>query len=114
MNVMNPLRNNLPHRTLTAEQLDQILDAIVDGKYSWACILLLRSVGYNPLNYMPYRTYARIVKDNSARITDLSCLEPLEGQTNGDRVSQVRGGNGSRLGLRVQTNFCVQIPLNEC
>jgi hypothetical protein len=100
MNVMNPLRNTSPCRTLTAEQLDQILDAIVDGKYSWACILLLRSVGYNPLNYLPYRTYARIVKENSRnRITDLSCLEPLEGQVNGDRVSQVRGGNGSRFSL---------------
>ncbi|NEQ28069.1 MAG: HetP family heterocyst commitment protein, partial [Microcoleus sp. SIO2G3] len=29
---------------------------------SWACVLILRSAGYNPLHYLPYRTYARLVK----------------------------------------------------
>jgi hypothetical protein len=46
------------------EKLDQIIDAIVDGKYSWACVLLLRSNGLNPLHYMPYRTYNRLLKEN--------------------------------------------------
>jgi hypothetical protein len=98
---MNHLRNNSSsHRTLTSEQLDRILDAIVDGKYSWACILLLRSVGYNPLNYVPYRTYARLIKENH-HISDLGCLEPLDNATKGDRVSQIRGGNGGRFSLPI-------------
>jgi hypothetical protein len=46
------------------EKLDQIIDAIVDGKYSWACVLLLRSHGLNPLHYIPYRTYNRLQKEN--------------------------------------------------
>jgi hypothetical protein len=47
------------------EKLDQIIDAIVDGKYSWACVLLLRSNGLNPLHYIPYRTYNRLLKENT-------------------------------------------------
>lgn len=47
------------------EKLDQIVDAIVDGKYSWACVLLLRSNGLNPLHYIPYRTYNRLLKENT-------------------------------------------------
>ncbi|MGA7932279.1 MAG: HetP family heterocyst commitment protein [Kovacikia sp.] len=49
---------------LPAEKLDQIIDAIVDGKYSWACVLLLRTHGLNPLYYIPYRTYNRLSKEN--------------------------------------------------
>ena len=41
-----------------------IIAAISEGKYSWACVLILRSAGYNPLHYMPYRTYNRIIKAN--------------------------------------------------
>jgi hypothetical protein len=46
------------------DKFDQIVDAIVDGKYSWACVLLLRSNGLNPLHYIPYRTYNRLQKEN--------------------------------------------------
>ncbi|MFO5476534.1 MAG: HetP family heterocyst commitment protein, partial [Dolichospermum sp.] len=34
-------------------------------KYSWACVLMLRFVGYNPMHYIPYRTYNRILKENA-------------------------------------------------
>ncbi len=92
-------------RFMTPEQITPVVEAIVDGKYSWACVLMLHSIGYNPIDYIPYRTYARIVKDNrlgdrqvnsnlsfANRINDLSCLEPLEGE--GDRTqNQVRGGS---------------------
>lgn len=47
------------------EQLDQVVEAILAGKYSWACVLMLKFVGYNPMHYIPYRTYNRIVKENS-------------------------------------------------
>ena len=49
---------------LTKEQLDQVLEAILAGKYSWACFLMLRFVGYDPLSYLPYRTYNRLIKEN--------------------------------------------------
>lgn len=51
-------------RVMSAEQFDQIVEAILSGKYSWACVLILRFAGYNPLHYIPYRTYNRLLKDN--------------------------------------------------
>jgi hypothetical protein len=59
---------NLANRldgAMTQEQFTQIMDAILDRKYSWACVLILRFAGYNPLHYIPYRTYNRLMKDNS-------------------------------------------------
>ncbi|HLO84851.1 MAG TPA: HetP family heterocyst commitment protein [Nostocaceae cyanobacterium] len=47
------------------EQFDQVVEAILAGKYSWACVLMLRFVGYNPMHYIPYRTYNRLLKENS-------------------------------------------------
>jgi len=49
---------------MNPEQFNQIVDAILEGKYSWACVLILRSAGYNPLQYIPYRTYNRLLKEN--------------------------------------------------
>lgn len=48
-----------------SEQFDQVVEAILAGKYSWACVLMLRVFGYNPLHYIPYRTYNRLIKENS-------------------------------------------------
>lgn len=50
--------------TITTEQLNQIIEAITDGRYSWACVLILRFVGYNPLHFIPQRTYSRLLKEN--------------------------------------------------
>ncbi|RDH48750.1 heterocyst differentiation protein, partial [Mastigocladus laminosus WC112] len=52
-------------KTLNPEQFDQLVEAILAGKYSWACVLILRFAGYNPLHYIPYRTYNRLIKENS-------------------------------------------------
>ena len=49
---------------MTNEQFNQVVDAILSGKYSWACLLILRFSGYNPLHYIPYRTYNRLMKVN--------------------------------------------------
>ncbi len=49
---------------ITEQQLEQIFEAIVSGKYSWACVLMLRFAKYNPLDYIPSRTYSRLIKDN--------------------------------------------------
>jgi hypothetical protein len=48
--------------TLKSEQFGKLVRAIAQGKYSWACILFLEFVGYNPSDYIPYRTYYRIIK----------------------------------------------------
>jgi len=49
---------------MSNDQFNQIVDAILSGKYSWACLLILRFSGYNPLHYIPYRTYNRLMKSN--------------------------------------------------
>lgn len=51
-------------RVMTEEQFTQVVEAILEGKYSWACLLILKFSGYNPLHYIPYRTYNRLMKDN--------------------------------------------------
>jgi hypothetical protein len=51
--------------SIRPEQFDQVVEAILAGKYSWACVLMLRFSGYNPLHYIPYRTYNRLLKENS-------------------------------------------------
>ena len=64
MTQQAPYSNQKFNQTLSTEQLNQIIEAILAGKYSWACVLLLRCSGYNPLHYIPYRTYNRLVKEN--------------------------------------------------
>lgn len=51
-------------KTITPEEWQAILKAIVTGKYSWACVLLLHTLGLNPIEYIPYRTYMRLLKNN--------------------------------------------------
>ncbi|HIK05279.1 MAG TPA: HetP family heterocyst commitment protein [Trichormus sp. M33_DOE_039] len=51
-------------KKINNEQIEQIIKAIIAGKYSWACVLLLRFSGYNPMEYIPYRTYIRLLKNN--------------------------------------------------
>lgn len=59
-----PFSDTRVNKTIHDEQLNQIIEAILAGKYSWACFLLLRCTGYDPLHYIPYRTYNRLVKEN--------------------------------------------------
>jgi hypothetical protein len=59
-----PCSNTNPNKTINHEQFSEIIEAILAGKYSWACFLLLRCAGYNPLQYIPYRTCNRLVKEN--------------------------------------------------
>jgi hypothetical protein len=54
---------------LTPEQLEQIIRAIADGKYSWACVLMLQFFGKNPLHYIPQRTYSRLLKEHKTALT---------------------------------------------
>lgn len=76
--------------SIKPEQLTDIIEAIVDGKYSWACFLLLRGAGYNPCDYLPYRTYHRLVKENSAIGSD---SEPETRQSSLNREASVKKSN---------------------
>ena len=106
--------NSQLDRVMSEEQFNQIVDAIVSGKYSWACLLILRFSGYNPLHYIPYRTYNRLMKTNrqtsqvaakdneidsrkspstqkkSTKLRDLCYLENAEPQS-----SSIKGGKGA-------------------
>lgn len=59
-----PFSNPKLNQVINPEQLNEIIEAILEGKYSWACVLILRFAGYNPLHYIPYRTYNRLLKEN--------------------------------------------------
>jgi hypothetical protein len=64
MNSPLPKEHGKLEKVMTTEQFDRVVEAILAGKYSWACVLILRFAGYNPLQYVPYRTYNRLIKDN--------------------------------------------------
>jgi hypothetical protein len=55
-------------KVMTVDQFECVVEAILAGRYSWACVLILRFGGYNPLHYIPYRTYNRLVKENELGI----------------------------------------------
>ena len=57
-------RGSQVNQVMSNEQFNQVVEAIMSGKYSWACLLILRFAGYNPLHYIPYRTYNRLMKTN--------------------------------------------------
>jgi hypothetical protein len=102
-------------RVMTPEQFTQVVEAILAGKYSWACVLILRFAGYNPLHYIPYRTYNRLMKEHqpnkrwdaskehssivevdrfqSAPQTTIQDLEYAE-SASGDAQSDIQGGVG--------------------
>jgi hypothetical protein len=58
-----------PSKQIAPEKLDQIIGAISSGKYSWACVLMLRALGENPLHYIPQRTYTRVMRENRPLVT---------------------------------------------
>lgn len=64
MNSQIACYNTKGNKAMSTEQFTQIVEAILAGKYSWACVLLLSFSGYSPLHYIPYRTYNRLIKEN--------------------------------------------------
>jgi hypothetical protein len=81
-------------KAMTEEQFTQVVDAILRGKYSWACVLILRFAGYNPLHYIPYRTYNRLVKDNEVYGRSRKSSEPIVAtHPNSRKVTAIRDLN---------------------
>ena len=112
--------NSQLDKVMTNDQFNQVVDAIISGKYSWACLLILRFAGYNPLHYIPYRTYNRLMKSHrdikpqslektlvahqnnlasqpskksSQKLRDLCYVEDAE------RTEKVKGGIGFSWGM---------------
>ena len=50
--------------SMSEEEFALVVDAILNGKYSWACVLVLQNAGYEPGHYIPYRTLNRLIKEN--------------------------------------------------
>ena len=50
--------------SMSEEEFALVIDAILNGKYSWACVLILKNAGYEPGHYIPYRTLNRLIKEN--------------------------------------------------
>jgi hypothetical protein len=86
--MQNSSPNERFDRAMAPEQFEQVIEAILAGKYSWACVLILRFAGYNPLHYIPYRTYNRIIKDHMPKKNrqskspdegeDIIAIEPIQ------------------------------------
>ncbi len=82
------------NKVMSPEQFKQVVEAITEGRYSWACVLILRFAGYNPIHFIPHRTYSRLLKESrmfaiessnsaarsssSAQIKDLTYVEAIE------------------------------------
>jgi hypothetical protein len=69
MNSFN--RSVKKQQSLSEEQFSEVVTAILEGQYSWACVLILRFTGHNPLHFIPYRTYNRLTKDHCKQIENI-------------------------------------------
>ena len=64
---------------MNKKQVEEVVKAILARKYSWACVLILRFHGYDPIDYIPYRTYIRLLKENY--LTQNSDTKDIENKT---------------------------------
>lgn len=88
-----------PGNIIHTEQAEEIIKAVLAGKYSWACVLFLYFLGYNPIKYLPYRTYIRLLKNNylidqkHGNMTNQNQMEMLDVKTSW--MSLGKSTNGS-------------------
>lgn len=87
------------NKVMSPEQFKQVVDAITEGRYSWACVLILRFAGYNPVHFIPHRTYSRLLKENRVeapsrltQIKDLAYSEVLPMAHATDKSGEVLHG----------------------
>lgn len=78
---------------ISFEEFIQIVEAVLEGRYSWACVLFLRFAGFNPLHYIPYRTYNRLVKLKLLDSTSKGNHNFTDNDFNQNRISQSISGN---------------------
>ena len=99
---------------IAKETMNRIIECIIDGKYSSACLILLEAAGYDPLHYIPYSTYNRLQKQlqtlnyqhtvfqTSARLNmnDLDYIESLPIEPLSKETSSIHGG--TRYGSSIE------------
>lgn len=95
MTVSRGSSSQTRNKVMTPEQFKQVVEAITAGRYSWACVLILRFAGYNPIHFIPHRTYSRLLKESrmfqaselpnqtsAAQIKDLAYVESIDTHEN--------------------------------
>jgi hypothetical protein len=110
MNSPASYSNTKVDKAINQEQFTQIVEAILAGKYSWACVLLLRFSGYNPLHYIPYRTYTRLTKEHcqAGRVGDRETH-----RLNVSNHQSESNGTSSHRGLSKINDLAVLEPVDE-
>ncbi|WP_225913876.1 HetP family heterocyst commitment protein [Leptolyngbya ohadii] len=98
MQFSSSIASSKRNKVMTPEQFHQVVMAITEGRYSWACVLILRFAGYNPVHFIPYRTYSRLVKENSLHHS--SCHSP---EVSDERSQDRQIGVGSASGTPSQS-----------
>lgn len=91
MNQDIPGMSSRFEKNMNHDQFDQVVEAILAGKYSWACVLMLRFAGYNPLHYIPYRTYNRLLKENSTKSKKAN--SPIDDKVNTNKHPATKSAN---------------------
>lgn len=94
-----PINTSSTAPQLCEEKFNQIVAAICEGRYSWACVLLLQAAGHNPIHYIPPRTYKRLLKLNR---TSSSALPRMTQSRDRTINSPAQAGKGS---LRQKPSF---------
>lgn len=87
--------NTKSEKAINTEQLTKIIEAIITGKYSWACVLFLRCYGYEPSHYLPYNTYNRILKQNS-KLSNSTRQKSSEKTTSSNYAKATLNNNSSQ------------------
>lgn len=110
MNSPISCSNKKVDKAINSEQFTQIVEAILAGKYSWACVLLLRFSGYNPLHYIPYRTYNRLTKEHCqvGRVSDRETH-----RLNTSNYQSESNDTSSHTGLSKISDLAVLEPVSE-
>lgn len=110
MNSSISCSNKKVDKAINPEQFTQIVEAILAGKYSWACVLLLRFSGYNPLHYIPYRTYNRLTKEH-CQVDRVSERETHRLNTSNYQAES--NDTSSHTGLSKISDLAVLEPVSE-
>jgi hypothetical protein len=79
--------------SISKEKLDEFIEAVLNGKYSWACVIIFKAVALNALDYIPYRTYNRLLKENKSNETLTTGMTSLEKLKVLEQKKKRPGGN---------------------
>jgi hypothetical protein len=101
MHFSSTIASSKRNKVMTPEQFNQVVVAITEGRYSWACVLILRFAGYNPVHFIPYRTYSRLVKENASHHVQQSSVNNTIERSQNHQVSMIASVSSSRSLVKV-------------